>query len=111
MRYVTGQTITCPFTVAVNGVAHDPATLQVSFLKSATVEDVLTYGGTDDHDSWLTRTAVGSYVWQYTLDAAGQWLIRVRWSDDGFVTCRKGDEQIIAVAQDPHSWVDAPVVQ
>jgi len=90
------------------GALYDPVIVQGSFLKSPTVEDVLTYGGIGAHDSWLTKLSVGRYQLAYTFDLAGETRSVARWSDDSFVTCGRGDEFVYQVFNDPFGWTDIP---
>jgi hypothetical protein len=111
MIYRVGQTFRKRFTTrdAVTNELYDPIQVQVSFLKSTTAEDILTYGGSGPRDSWLTKYAVGTYDYEYTLDAATEWRIAHRYSDDGFVTETRGDEIVLQVLPEYHSWVNIPV--
>lgn len=110
MTHKVGQTIAYQFSTRnYNNTLYDPAQVQVSFLKSVGVEDVLSYGGSSPRDTWLTRVSTGTYRWQYNLDSVGEWRINERWSDDGFVVTHQGLDLIVQVIADPHSWVDLPV--
>jgi hypothetical protein len=105
-----GQTRTRIFNTRNSlGVLYDPVIVQASFLKSPTVEDVLTYGGVSAHDDWLTRLSAGRYQVSYTFDVAGETRSVARWSDDSFVTCARDDEFIYQVYADPHGWADTPI--
>jgi hypothetical protein len=105
--YRVGQNFTYTFaTPNLINVPSDYSQTQVSFLKSATLEDTLVYGGTSPRDSQLVRTATGRYSVSYQLDVAGEWRINERWSDDGFVTTYEGKDLIITVKDDPHGWID-----
>lgn len=105
-----GQTVTRIFNTrnALNEL-YDPVTVQSSVLKSATVEDVLTYAGIGPRDEWLTRLSTGRYQIKYTFDVAGETRVVDRWSDDGFVTGGRNDEFVYQVLTDLHGWIDRPV--
>lgn len=108
MTRLVGDTLSYTFTIRDElGQLHEPASVQVSFLKGDKSEDVLTLGGTDPCDSCLIKLQeAATYRVDYSLDVVGDWEINERWTDDGWVHTVKGRSFSLSVTPDPHSWAD-----
>lgn len=93
-----------------NDQLYDPAVLQLSFNKGASVEDTLTYGGASPGDSQLTRVSVGRYAWWYRLDVVATWSIGGRWTDTAAggrpLEVKLQQEIVVLVRDDPHTYAD-----
>ena len=109
MNHLINSVFAYKFTIRDElGALHDPAIVQVSFLKGDNTEDVLTLGGLAARDSCLTKLSAGTYRVDYTLNVLGDWRINERWTDDGWVHPIKGKPMNITVVVDPQNWVDSP---
>jgi hypothetical protein len=98
-----------------SGALFDPDVVQVSFIKDAarTIEDTLTYGGTDARDAWLTRTALGTYAFSYKSDLVGVWSVFPRWkqetSEPGvYLEVTPETSTRVVVSATPHQFTDRP---
>jgi hypothetical protein len=108
MIRIVGDTLSYTFTIRDElGQLHEPAIVQVSFLKGDGSEDVLTLGGIDPLDSCLIKLPeTATYRVDYSLDVIGDWEINERWTDDGWTHTVKGRAFSLSVIPDPHGWAD-----
>lgn len=107
-------TITCR---DQNDALFDPDVVQVSFVKdlpTGATEETLTYGGTSEYDSQLTRTSVGVYAFWFTADVAGSWSVMPRWqqTDDPLNPINVNTPEgysVRVIPNTPHQFTDRPV--
>jgi hypothetical protein len=113
-----GQTRVMDFTFKrnVDGVLEllDPAIVQVSILitnPGSSIEDTVTYGGSEQRDRNLTRISAGVYRLTYILDVAGMWEVRSKGVDtvgqDSWPMKLTTPIRFIVDA-DPHQYTDTP---
>lgn len=77
----------------------DPDVVEVSIVHGDEREELVTYGGTEPHDNWLSKVSTGNYRLIVTIQAPGALSILPRWKHHTAL----GDGLLVITPQRPTS--------